>query len=67
MKTYDYGKRKEVETPQEVIIFLEEIEQVCRKHNLSISHEDGQGRFIIEKFNERLMEILKDPGIDFGE
>lgn len=47
-------------TPKEVKDFLDEIESVCRKHGISISHEDGQGAFILEKFNERDMEWLKE-------
>lgn len=41
------------------IKFLDEIEQVCKKHNRSFSHEDSQGAFIIEDFNEDNIEWLK--------
>lgn len=37
-----------VPTPK-VDAFLAEIEAVCVKHGMSISHEDGHGAFIIEK------------------
>ena len=44
--------------------FLQDIDLVCMKHNLSISHEDGQGEFIIEGYNkyniERLFHACKD-------
>ncbi|QXN69904.1 hypothetical protein MAWWA_93 [Bacillus phage vB_BspH_Mawwa] len=43
--------------------FLEEIEKVCRKHNMSISHEDGHGAFIIEKFDEFNISWLKGASI----
>ena len=39
----------------EVDAFLVEILAVCRKHGMTISHEDGHGGFIIEppsEFNE---------------
>jgi hypothetical protein len=29
--------------------FLLEIIEVCKKHNLSIGHEDGHGAFLITK------------------
>lgn len=32
--------------------FLDEIEQVCRKHQLTISHEDHHGAFEIEDFGD---------------
>lgn len=43
--------------------FLQEIEEVCRKHNMSISHEDGHGAFIIEKFDEFNIKWLKEAQI----
>lgn len=33
--------------------FQREIIEVCKKHKLSISHEDGQGGFLIENYNPR--------------
>jgi hypothetical protein len=32
--------------------FLKELDKLCKKHNLSISHEDGHGAFIIENYNK---------------
>lgn len=43
--------------------FLQEIEEVCRKHNMSISHEDGHGAFIIERFDEFNIKWLKEAQI----
>lgn len=43
--------------------FLQEIEEVCRKYNMSISHEDGHGGFIIEKFDEFNIKWLKEAKI----
>ena len=42
-------KRAEVEA------FLNEIEAVCRKHGLSISHEDTHGAFEIYPFDDESM------------
>lgn len=38
------GKRVEV---PEIDVFLAEIAEVCKKHDMSIGHEDGHGAFII--------------------
>lgn len=32
--------------------FLDDIIGVCKKHELSIAHEDGHGAFLVEKFSE---------------
>lgn len=32
--------------------FIEEVLSVCRKHGLSIGHEDSQGSFIILNYDE---------------
>ncbi len=37
----------------DVDAFLCEVVAVCRKHGLSISHEDGQGAFEVRLVNER--------------
>ena len=46
--------------------FLKEIEEVCKKHNLSISHEDSQGAFEIEKYHQQNIEWLKDADFYTG-
>lgn len=40
--------------------FLEEIVAVCQKHGMSISHEDGHGSFLIEKYSEMTRDWLLD-------
>lgn len=60
MKSWDIIKSEEIETPKEVINFLNEIENICKKYNLSISHEDGHGGFIIEKYDSYNIKWLKD-------
>jgi FAD/FMN-containing dehydrogenase len=42
----DYRGKFE-DSPENVEAFLKEIAEVCRKHGLSISHEDGHGAFIV--------------------
>lgn len=54
-KIWDYTVGEhctEVDMPDSMRKFLEDIDEVCKKHNLSISHEDGHGSFIIEEYDE---------------
>lgn len=43
----------------EVEAFLDDIEAVCRKHNISLSHEDTHGGFRIQAFDEGNIEWLR--------
>ena len=49
---YDRTIHKECEIPEKMERFLEEIKMICKKYNLSISHEDGHGCFLIEEYND---------------
>jgi len=40
--------------------FLAELVAVCRKHNLSVSHEDYQGGFEVAAFSEKNVAWLLD-------
>lgn len=40
--------------------FIKEIDEVCQKHNISISHQDGHGCFLLTKYEESLISWLKD-------
>lgn len=51
MKRWSRKESDEIEN-EAIDKFLEEIKEVCIKHGLSISHEDGQGGFIIQKYDE---------------
>jgi len=42
---------KRMDSPR-VDDFLDEINEVCKKHRLSISHEDGHGAFVIEAYDK---------------
>lgn len=44
--------------PEKMKKFLDEIESVCKKYNLSISHEDCHGSFIIEDYSSENIEWL---------
>ena len=51
-------------TPENVQSFFKEIEELYRKHNLSISHEDGNGAFIIENYDAENLTWLKDASLN---
>ena len=44
--------------------FLKEIVKLCEKYELSISHEDKEGAFIIEKYSKSNIEWLKDADLN---
>lgn len=53
-----WNGREEAEVP-EVDAFIADIIAVCRKHGMSISHEDHHGAFEIEPYSEKRVEWLK--------
>lgn len=67
MKSWSIIESEEIETPEEVINFLNEIDNICKKYNLSISHEDGHGAFIIEKYDSFNIRWLKDCLLNIKE
>ena len=56
--------RRNVKSPK-VDAFLFEIAEVCKKYQLSLSHEDRHGGFIIEKYNDCNLEWLTGASINF--
>ena len=60
-KIWDYdanGDYVEIDMPERMKVFLDEIHSVCVRHGLSISHEDGHGAFIIKDYDERNIDWL---------
>jgi len=57
-KIWDNNAAKNKKMPIEIIAFYKDIIAVYKKHNLSISHEDGHGNFEIEENNQFNMEWL---------
>jgi hypothetical protein len=51
--------------PKEMIAFLDEIKEVCLKYDLSISHEDGHGSFIVERYSRNNLDWLCAANKDF--
>lgn len=60
MIRWDCIKRKRVKSPKKVEEYLQEIINLSKIYNLSISHEDCMGGFIIENYNESNINWLKD-------
>ena len=54
-----YQEKKYGEQSEAVHAFLEDIFKVYQKHNLSISHEDTGGAFIITRYDEDNIDWLK--------
>lgn len=44
---------------QNIDSFLNELEVLCRKYDISIAHEDTQGGFIIQRYKHSNMIWLK--------
>ena len=57
---WNSGLSQDLPYAMKIEAFLDEIEKVCKKHNLSISHEDGHGGFEIEEYNQDNIEWLRD-------
>lgn len=43
--------------------FFKEYEELCKKYNFSLAHEDCQGGFILEKFDEYNINWVKEAYI----
>ena len=62
MKRWDEEQSCNVES-EKIDEFLLEIMQVCKKHNLTIAHEDYHGAFIIEGESESNLEWINNAHI----
>jgi hypothetical protein len=58
MRVWDRTIGEMREMPERMEQFLEDIKKMCKKHNLSISHEDYHGVFLIEEYDEDNIEWL---------
>lgn len=67
MKNWSLIKNDDIETPENIINFLNEITKIYKKYNLSLSHEDDHGSFIIENYNETNIKWLKNSLINVEE
>ena len=62
---YDCETKVYILTPDKLKNFFDDIEAVCRKYNLSISHEDGHGSFIIQKYDQFNIDWLREAAKDY--
>ena len=62
---YDCQLGEYIQIPEDLKAFFDEIDSVCKKYNLSISHEDGHGGFIIERYNKFCVEWLRAANKDY--
>ena len=62
---YDCESEEYIEVPKEIEEFLSEIEDVCKKYDLSISHEDREGGFLVQKYKESNINWLKSADKDY--
>jgi hypothetical protein len=58
---------KEFVVVQDLEEFTDAIIAVCKKYNLSISHEDRQGAFQIVKYNEYYTDWFRHASDDRNE
>lgn len=65
MKSWNYKTSEFMETPEKLIKFMEELEALYKKYDLSIAHEDQQGGFIIEKYSDFNMDWMKEADVNF--
>jgi len=59
MKRWNVINRQDMEN-EKVDAFLLEVIEVCKKHGLSISHEDNHGSFEVGLFDQANIEWLMD-------
>lgn len=60
MKVWDLIKSEEIEQPKEMKEFINEVINLMKKYNFSISHEDVHGGFIIEKYDDYNIKWFKE-------
>lgn len=58
------SKNQKFEDNKNVEKFLLEIDKVCKKHKMSISHEDLQGAFIIMPYHKENIKWLMNASVE---
>lgn len=64
-EVWNMKSKEHEEMSAELSAFFTEIEEVCRKHNLSISHEDGHGSFIVEVYEQENLRWLANANRNY--
>lgn len=66
MERYNRNTKTSAENPK-VEKFINELIAVCKKHGLSLSHEDDQGSFVVEPYSDSNIEWLNDASTNLDE
>jgi len=56
---YDTIKQERIESPVAVESFLDAYAHLCRQHGLCLSHEDGHGAFIVERYSKHCVNWVR--------
>ena len=64
---WDRTIREHIEMPERMDRFIEEIDSVCKKYKLSISHEDYYGAFTIEDYKDSYIKWLYNAFKDYED
>jgi hypothetical protein len=57
---YETKNKLKSDKNSNVISFIKEVQDLCRKYQISISHEDGHGLFILTDYNDLYIDYLND-------
>lgn len=63
MKRWNTLEGKFVERP-DIDAFLEEVIAVCKKHGLSIAHEETERSFTVEQYSDKTADWLRIANIN---
>lgn len=66
MADFDNDEPEEIED-KNIDDFMDGILKLCKKHNLSIAHEDCGGAFLIEKYKEHNIRWFNAASINFNK
>ena len=66
-KTWDKIERRFISTPDKMKSFFNDVEKLCRRYDLSIAHEDGNGGFLIEEYSQQNIEWLRDASKNYKD
>ncbi|WP_405101573.1 hypothetical protein [Oceanobacillus sp. FSL H7-0719] len=57
-ETWNNREGRNVEMSKDMLEFLKDIEKICKKHNMTLSHEDTHGSFEVTEYDEDNLQWL---------
>lgn len=63
--TYDIKSDSDIETPEDMRLFIDGIVALSMQYHLSIAHEDFEGGFLIQRYKEKNINWLKGASKDY--